>query len=390
MAPWKTLPILAFAILAAVSASASAAEPVPFTTEAFADAQAAHRLIVVHVNAFWCPTCGVQRPILEDILDKVAQSPELSGLTIFTVDFDSQQDVVQRFNANVQATLIVFNGQTEMGRLTGETDPAVIKALLIKAKTSTPQEVQAVVVKAKIISLGSYALAALAGVLSILSPCVLPLIPLIVGDAAAAHRFGALALSIGVAVSYVAVGLFVATIGLSIGLGANAFRMAAAVWMALAGIVLLSEPLQARFEVASGRFGAAAGQLMAGITPRGMGGQFLLGLLLGAVWTPCVGPTLAAAITLAAQREAVGQAALVMLAFGLGAAIPIMLIGTLSRRALIRWRGRMAEAGRAGKVVLGVLLVVIGGSILSGIDRDMETFLLQVSPHWLTDTTIRF
>lgn len=386
----KPLLILACAVLAAVSASPSAAGPAPFTPEAFAEAQAAHRLIVIHVNAFWCATCGVQRPVLADILDEVAQSPELGNPVIFTVDFDSQKDVVKRFNVQTQATLIVFNGRTEMGRLTGETDPGAIKALLIEAKTGTPRQVQAAIAEARMLTLASYFLGALAGLLSILSPCVLPLIPIVVGDAAAAHRFGALALSSGVAVSYVAIGLFVATAGLSLGLNADAFRTGAAVLMVLSGIMLWSETWERRFALAGGRFGAAADRLIARLSLSGIVGQFLLGVLLGAVWSPCIGPTLAAAITLAAQHQALGQAALVMLAFGLGVAIPLALIGMASRQAFVRWRGRMHEAGHAGKLVLGFLLVAVGGSILGGIDSDMKIFLLRISPPWLTDVTIRF
>lgn len=386
----KTLLILALAMLVVCPAASFAAEPVPFAAEAFADAQAAGQLIVVHVNAFWCPTCGAQRPILADIIDEVATSSELGDLTIFTVDFDTQEDVVHRFNVSMQGTLIVFNGKIEVGRLVGETDPVAIKALLLKAKTTTPEQVQADLVRERILTLGSYLLAVLAGVLSVLSPCVLPLLPLVVGAAAAAHRFGAVALSGGVALSYAAIGLFVATLGLSIGLDADLFRKAAAVLMLLAGVVLLSEPLQERLALAGGRLGDAADRLMARITPSGAGGQFLIGVLLGAIWSPCVGPTLAAAATLAAQRETLGQVALVMLLFGLGAAVPLALIGTLSRRALIRWRGRMGAAGRAGKLVLGVLFVLLGGVILSGFDRVAETFLLDNSPQWLTAITIRF
>ena len=94
--------------------------------------------------------------------------------------------------------------------------------------------------------------------------------------------------------------------------------------------------------------------------PTGLAGQFGLGLLLGAVWSPCVGPTLGAASLLAAKGENLGQVAITMLAFGIGAALPLMLLGFLSREAMMRWRGRLMEAGRGGKTLLGVLLLAIG------------------------------
>lgn len=109
---------------------AQAAEPVNFTDDAFAAAQQAGKPILVDVNASWCPTCARQRPIL----DKFEHSAELGDLTVFTVDFDSQKDVLREFNVQQQSTLIVFNGKMEKGRATGITDPDEIHALLLLAK----------------------------------------------------------------------------------------------------------------------------------------------------------------------------------------------------------------------------------------------------------------
>ena len=81
--------------------------------------------------------------------------------------------------------------------------------------------------------------------LSILSPCVLPLLPLVLGGAGSAHRHGALALAAGLVIAFVAVGLFVATIGFSIGLDADWFRDVSAVLLAIVGLVLLSGLAQA-------------------------------------------------------------------------------------------------------------------------------------------------
>jgi len=237
---------------------------------------------------------------------------------------------------------------------------------------------------------GTYALGGLAGLLSTLSPCVLPLLPIVVGSAAAAHRFGPLALAGGVTLSFVVVGMFVATIGFSIGLDGELFRATAAVIMVLVGLMLLSYGLQQRFASAASPLGNAANGLLTRIAPTGLSGQFIVGLLLGAVWSPCVGPTMGAAVTLAAQREALPQVAGVMIMFGLGAALPLLLIGSLSREALLRWRGRLATAGKTGKYILGGAMLAIGAAILTGLDKVLETALVQISPAWLTDLTTRF
>jgi cytochrome c-type biogenesis protein len=91
-----------------------------------------------------------------------------------------------------------------------------------------------------------------AGVLSILSPCVLPLVPAILACAVAEHRLAPLALAGGVAISFTVIGLFVATIGFSIGLDMTLFRTIAAVLMIAVGAVLLVPHLQTRFATAAG------------------------------------------------------------------------------------------------------------------------------------------
>jgi cytochrome c biogenesis protein CcdA len=93
---------------------------------------------------------------------------------------------------------------------------------------------------------------------------------------------------------------------------------------------------------------------------------------------------------LAARAESLGLVALTMLAFGIGAAIPLLAIGLASREALTRWRGRLLSAGSAGKAVMGVALIAIGVLILSGLDKRLEAILVEASPAWLTQLTTRF
>ena len=236
----------------------------------------------------------------------------------------------------------------------------------------------------------SIGLGALAGVLSVLSPCVLPLLPLVLGAAATAHRYGVLALAAGLAVSFTLFGLCVATIGGAMGLNDDAVRDLSAILLLLIGAVLLSETLQQRFALATAGLGNAGNRMAGHMSARGIGSQFLLGAVLGAAWSPCVGPTLGAASLLAAQGRAMPQVAVVMLAFGFGAALPLLLIGRLSRQALLRWRGRLMQAGKGGKRALGILTMVVGAMILSGVDHRLETLLVDLTPAWLTDVTTRY
>ena len=79
-----------------------------------------------------------------------------------------------------------------------------------------------------------------------------------------------------------------------------------------------------------------------------------------------------------------------MLVFGLGAGLPLALLGSMSRQLLLRWRGGMSTAGKSLKQVLGIFLIVIGLLIVTGIDKIVETMLVEVSPRWLTSITTRF
>jgi cytochrome c biogenesis protein CcdA len=228
------------------------------------------------------------------------------------------------------------------------------------------------------VTAGSIAFGFLAGMLSTLSPCVLPLLPLILGAATASHRLGLPALAAGVVVSFVSIGLFVATIGFAIGLDGDVFRSIGAILLAGLGVVLLSAPLQNRFALAAGSIGNAGNRAMAGLTVDSPTGQFVLGLLLGA------------ASVLASQRHNLGSVAAVMLAFGIGTAIPLLAIGLLSREALMRWRGRLMAAGQTGKRLLGATALVVSLAILTGFDRKLEIILVKASPSWLSDLTTRF
>lgn len=238
--------------------------------------------------------------------------------------------------------------------------------------------------------IGALALAALAGLLSVLSPCVLPLLPIVFGAAAAEHRWAPAALGAGVAVSFTVLGLFVSTVGFAVGLDAGFFRMVAAMLLLAVGIVLLVQPLQVRIAAAGSPIGNYVEEAFGQFSTRGADGQFVLGLLLGAVWAPCVGPTLGAASLLAARGENLGQVTLTMVAFGLGAALPLLILGMLSREAMMRWRSRLLEAGSSGKTVLGILLVAVGLLIITGLDKTIEAALVAASPAWLTDLTTRY
>lgn len=238
--------------------------------------------------------------------------------------------------------------------------------------------------------LGTYGLGYLAGLLSTLSPCVLPLMPILIATAIAAHRLGPYALAVGLTISFSAIGIFLATLGASLGLDQAAFRDAAAILLVGFGTVLLSARLQERFASAASGLSAAGDGILSRMNLDGLTGQFMIGIVLGVIWTPCVGPTLGAATTLASQGQHLTQIAPLMVVFGLGAGTPLVALGSISRATMMRLRGRMLSAGRFGKTLLGAILVVLGAAILSGLDKGVEAWVAGISPQWLSDLTTRY
>jgi len=235
--------------------------------------------------------------------------------------------------------------------------------------------------------IGAYALSFLAGMASVLSPCVLPILPILIASALSRHRLGTAALALGLALSFTVVGIFLATLGASIGLGPETMRKVAAVLMVMFGAVMLSSRLQQGFARISSRLGSGSQRALGAIRGEGPLSQFLIGLLLGVVWSPCVGPTLGAASSLAAQGQHLAQIALLMLVFGLGAGFPLLVLGGLSHATMMHVRGSLASFGHAAKAVMGSLFVLFGVLILTGLDHRVEAFLLTISPDWLTRFT---
>lgn len=105
---------------------ALAVQRADYTQAAFDAAEKAGKSILVEIHAVWCPTCKAQKPILAAI----EKDPKFKDLLVLHVDFDRQKDVVVRFKAHIQSTLITFHNGKEMARSVGDTDPQSLAALL--------------------------------------------------------------------------------------------------------------------------------------------------------------------------------------------------------------------------------------------------------------------
>lgn len=234
---------------------------------------------------------------------------------------------------------------------------------------------------------GTYALGFLAGALTTLSPCVLALVPILVASALAAHRLGVVALAAGFGVSFSVIGIFVASIGASLGVDGEVFRRVAAVLMIIFGLAMFSQRLQAALSRTTAGIYGPSQHWLGRIRGNTLPGQFAVGLLLGAVWSPCVGPTLGAATTLASQGRDLGHIALLMGIFGVGAGLPLAILGYLSRTSALRLGRRLRSAGTVGRTALGAVFIAFGMLVLTGLDKTLEAALLSKTPPWLTAFT---
>lgn len=226
----------------------------------------------------------------------------------------------------------------------------------------------------------------LAGLFSTLSPCVLPLIPVLLASALQRHRLGPLALAGGLAVSFAGLGVLLAGAGLALGLDAALIRRGAAMVMLAFALVLLVPALSRGFTTSVAPLAGGGNVVLARVSGDGLRGQFVLGLVLGAVWSPCTGPTLGAAVGLAGSRATIPEATAVMAVFAVGAATPVLALAY----GVASWKPVLARLGQRGKPILGAILLVVGVLVLSGADKTIEAMLVDLMPDWLITLTVRY
>jgi cytochrome c biogenesis protein CcdA len=238
--------------------------------------------------------------------------------------------------------------------------------------------------------LGSAGLAYLAGLVTILNPCILPILPVLIGSAIDRSRYGPLALAAGLVASFSIFGLLIIAFGFSIGLDERVVRIAAALLLIAAGALLLVPRAQVALATAAGPLVGGGNRMLGRISGDGPGAQFAIGALLGLVWAPCVGPTLGVAIAAASRGENLAVAFVIFLAFALGVATAILAFAYGSRSALAARKASLQALARYGKPLFGGALVLVGLMILTGADRTLEAAVLEALPQSLVDFTTRF
>jgi len=219
-----------------------------------------------------------------------------------------------------------------------------------------------------------------AGSLTTLSPCVLPLLPLVVGGATQRNRLAPVAMGLGMAGTFALIGLLVGTLGPAIGLDSDHVRMAGAVLLILLALVFWIPAWSERFAQWAMPLATSAQNASAGLDAGSLKGAFLLGGVLGLVWSPCSGPLLASALTLVVSEGGAVPGAITLGVFGVGAATPLVAVAYASRAGFERWRDRALTRMDGVKKGFGLLLGVAGVGIVLGWDKALEAWVLNHLP----------
>ena len=227
-----------------------------------------------------------------------------------------------------------------------------------------------------------------AGLLTLINPCVLPVLPIVLATALQASRWGPVALAAGMSLSFVVLGVAVSAFGRAVGLTPDSIAQAGAVLMILFGLVLLIPQASAVFSTATAGFAARADASLDDVDRSSVTGQFVGGMLLGAVWSPCVGPTLGGAISLASQGQSLTWATAIMIFFALGVSTLILALGYGARSALQKRQAAMRRFAVTARPLLGVIFVAVGIMLFFQWHYVIESWLLDIMPIWLQDLSV--
>lgn len=234
------------------------------------------------------------------------------------------------------------------------------------------------------LSLPQLGLSLFAGSLTTLSPCVFPLLPLVLGGALQGSRLAPLAMGLGMTASFAGIGMLLGALGPALGIDGDTVRTGGAALLIAFALVMLVPALGQRFTQWMLPIASTANAASARLDGGSLSGALLLGGVLGLVWSPCSGPLLGSALTLVASKGGVARGGVVLGIFGLGAAVPLVAVAYASRSGFLRARDWVLARMERVRLGFALLLGAMGIAILSGGDKWLESQALE----WLPDAWV--
>lgn len=226
----------------------------------------------------------------------------------------------------------------------------------------------------------------LAGIVTIMKPCCLPVVPIIFSGSAG-HKYRPLAIVTGMTLSFTTMGVLVSAFGATFGSFADTMRGIAILFIMGMGVVLFDEDVNAEFiKISSAltqsvrlRLGSLSGY--SSRVPQGsLVGGFFLGMSLGIVWIPCVGPILGAVLAYVASVGNVPYGAWMLFVYSVGMSLPMLTIAYFGKKVTARYQW-FVRHGPALKKLSGLVLILVGVMLLFNIDKLMIRWL---SPYFPT------
>ncbi len=227
--------------------------------------------------------------------------------------------------------------------------------------------------------------AIVAGLLTSLSPCVIAALPFVVSSSFSHGKRGPLLIVAGLILSFVILGVTFALTTKVVGIDQDLLKNIAAILFLLIGIVLLVPKAAAASSRLFSGLANTSNSFADKTAQYGLLGQFILGLLLGLVWSPCSGPSLGYALTLVAQKGEITYGAFIMLVYGLSASTPLLFIAYFSRNFVQKNMSNIDKFQSIIKKIMGGFLIVFAILTLTGNDKRVEALLINLMPEAMFD-----
>lgn len=221
----------------------------------------------------------------------------------------------------------------------------------------------------------------LSGFVTILAPCIWPLLPIVLSSSVAGkgHR-RPLGITLGIMVSFLVFTLSVSYLVRIFHFDPDLLRIFAVIIIGILGLTMIFPPLSQIFELAVGKLSSIMGQTVPK-SGSGFTGGFITGLALGIIWSPCAGPILATIAALAVTTQVNVQVILLTTAYVIGAGIPLFLFAYGGAKIVYKTR---FISGYTGKIQqgFGVIMLLTALAIYTNYDKVIQTDLLNAFPEY--------
>lgn len=223
----------------------------------------------------------------------------------------------------------------------------------------------------------------IAGFVTILSPCILPILPIVLSGGISGGKRRPVGIVLGFVISFTFFTLFLSSLVTLLRISPDTLRFMSVIIIFTLGMSMFIPQFQLLIERI---FAKISNKVAVRNSGDGFGGGVLLGTSLGLVWTPCVGPILASVIALAASNALTTSSLLITLAYSMGTAIPLLLI-TYGGRALLQKVPWLLKNTASIQKLFGIVMMVVSIGIYFNIDRSFQTYVLDVFPNYGTSLT---